>query len=165
MEHGVLDREGQMAYRNIVLAYDGSLDGRRALLEGAAIAKCFKAKTHLLAVINPGLGMGMAQGLAAAQDGEQTVYYKGTLEDGIKFLRKYGLEADGRVVHGDPVEEIVKLAKAVKADLVVVGHRIRGPMARWWSTPTSMSLLDKLDCSLLIGMLDGDLSMLPEPRK
>lgn len=154
-----------MAYHNILLAYDGSLDGRKALLEGAEIAKCFKAKTHLLAVIKPGLGTAMAQGLAAAQDGEQTVYYKGTLEDGVKFLKKHGLETEGHAVHGEPVEEIVRLAKQVKADLVVVGHRVRGPLARWWSTPTSMTLLDKLDCSLLIGMQEGDLSVLPEPRK
>lgn len=154
-----------MSYRNIVLAYDGSAAGRRALLEGAEIAKCYKARTHLLAVIRPGLGTAMAQGLAAAEDGEQNAYYQGTLEDGVKFLRKLGLEADGRVVHGEPVEEIVKLARTVKADLVVVGHRVRGPLARWWSTPTSMSLLDKLDCSVLIGMQEGDLSALPDPRK
>ncbi|HSC46457.1 MAG TPA: universal stress protein, partial [Gammaproteobacteria bacterium] len=61
----------------------------------------------------------------------------------------------GHLVHGDPVAEIVKLAERVKADLVVVGHRERGPVARWWNTPTSMSLLDKLDCSVLIGMKQG----------
>lgn len=154
-----------MAYRNIVLAYDGSLEGRRALLEGAEIAKCFKARAHLLAVIKTNLGNAMAQGLAPAEPGEQTVYYQGTLNDGVKFLKSQGLEAEGHAVHGEPVEEIVKLAKEVAADLVVVGHRERGALARWWSTPTSMSLLDRLDCSLLIGMQEGDTSVLPAARK
>jgi nucleotide-binding universal stress UspA family protein len=154
-----------MAYRNILLAYDGSLEGRRALLEGTEVAKCFKARTHLLAVIKPTVGTAMAQGLAPAEPGEQTVYYQGTLNDGVKFLKSQGLEAEGHAVHGDPVEEIVKLAKEVSADLVVVGHRERGGLAKWWSTPTCMSLLDKLDCSLLIGIQEGDTSVLPAARK
>lgn len=154
-----------MAYRTILLAYDGSLEGRRALLEGTEIAKSFKARTHLLAVIRPAVGNAMAQGLAHAEPGEQTVYYRGTLDDGMKFLKSQGLEAEGHAVHGDPVEEIVKLAKEVSADLVVVGHRERGALAKWWSTPTSVSLLDRLECSLLIGMQEGDTSVLPAARK
>jgi|SRR5580698_3213159 nucleotide-binding universal stress UspA family protein len=154
-----------MAYHTILLAYDGSLEGRRALLEGTEIAKCFKANTHLLAVIKPAIGNTMAQGLAPAEPGEQTVYYRGTLNDGVKFLKSQGLEAEGHTVHGDPVEEIVKLAHAVSADLVVVGHRERGALAKWWNTPTCVSLLDRLDCSLLIGMLEGDTSVLPEARR
>ncbi|HEV7164440.1 MAG TPA: universal stress protein [Gammaproteobacteria bacterium] len=150
-----------MAYRNILLAYDGSSEGRRALLEGTEIAKRFDAMTHLLAVIKPDVGTGMAQGLAAAEPGEKTQYYQGTLNEGVKFLKSHGLEAEGHVVHGEPVDEIVKFAKRVSADLVVVGHRTRGTLARWWTTPTSMSLLDKLECSLLIGMQEADLSVLP----
>ena len=56
-----------MGYHNIVLAYDGSLDGRKALLEGAEIAKCFKAKTHLLAVIKPGLGTAASSAPSSCQ--------------------------------------------------------------------------------------------------
>ena len=143
-----------MPYKTILLAYDGTEDGRRALLEGAEIAKRFKTKVHLLAVISDDAGSVLAQGMGGAQM-ERTVFYKNTLDAGVRFFKKHGLEAEGHVVHGEPVEEIAKLAKEIGAELVVVGHRERGPLARWWSTPTSMSLLDKLECSVLVGM-SGD---------
>lgn len=144
-----------MAYKTIVLAYDGTAEGRRALLEGAELAKRFQADTHLLAVIADSAGGAMAQGVGA-EPMQRTVFYRATVEEGVKFFKNMGLDAKSHVVHGEPVEEIVKLADEVKADLVVVGHRERGPLARWWSTPTSMSLLDKLSCSLLVGMRDTE---------
>ena len=144
-----------MPYRTILLAYDGTVEGRRALQEGAEVAKQLKAKTHLLAVVADDAGAALAHAAAAAEPMERTQFYQGTLNDGVKFLKGEGLEATGHLVHGDPVAEIVKLAERIKADLVVVGHRERGPVARWWNTPTSMSLLDKLDCSVLIGMKQG----------
>lgn len=140
-----------MPYKTIVLAYDGTAEGRRALLEGAELAKRCHADTHLLAVIADSVGGAIAQGMGA-EPMQRTVFFRATVEDGVKFFKSMGLEAKSHVVHGEPVEEIVKLAQEVHADLVVVGHRERGPLARWLSTPTSMSLLDKLSCSLLIGM-------------
>jgi nucleotide-binding universal stress UspA family protein len=144
-----------MLYDNIVLAYDGSLDGRRALREGAELAAQFKARTHLLAVVKHSAGVAIGQGfeargLAAAE----VSHFQQTLDEGVAILKRFGLEASGHLVQGDPVSEIVKLAQSVNADLVVVGHRERGALARWWRTPVSMSLLDKLKCSVLIGMQD-----------
>ncbi|MBU6420990.1 MAG: universal stress protein [Gammaproteobacteria bacterium] len=144
-----------MLYENIVLAYDGSLTGQRALREGAELAARFKAHTHLLAVIKHSTGVAIGQGfegrsLAAAE----ASHFQQTLDEGVAILKRFGLEASGHLVEGDPIDEIVKLAQRVHADLVVVGHRERGVLARWWRTPVSMSLLDKLKCSVLIGMQD-----------
>ena len=143
-----------MPYKTLLFAYDGTEEGRRALLEGAEIAKRFRSRVHLLAVIADDAGTTLAQGMGGVPM-ERTVFYQGTLDAGVRFFKKHGLEAVGHVVHGEPVEEIAKLAKEVGAELVVVGHRERGPLARWWRTPTSMSLLDKLDCSVLIGRLES----------
>lgn len=144
-----------MLYDNIVLAYDGSLEGRRALREGAELAAQFKAHTHLLAVIKHSTGMAIGQGFEARGLAvAEASHYQQTLDKGVAILKGFGLQASGYLVEGDPVEEIVKLAHAVNANLVVVGHRARGRLARWWRTPVSMSLLDKLQCSLLIGMQD-----------
>src|SRR5687768_563640 len=43
-------RGGGMKYRKILLAYNGSKEGRRALLECADLAGFLQAETHLLAV-------------------------------------------------------------------------------------------------------------------
>ena len=142
-----------MLYDNIVLAYDGSLDGRRALREGAELAAQFKARTHLLAVVKHSAGMAIGQGFEArGLVAAEVSHFQQTLDEGVAILKGFGLEASGLLVQGDPVDEIVKLAKSVNADLVVVGHRERGALARWWRTPVSMSLLDKVKCSVLIGM-------------
>ena len=68
-----------MIYKTIVLAYDGTAEGRRALLEGAEIARHNKAKTHLLAVIKDDVGRAMAQGLAPAEPAQNTVFFRATL--------------------------------------------------------------------------------------
>ena len=139
-----------MAYRTILLAYDGSDDGRRVLLEGADLAKGFRAKTHLLAVITPKAGHTLAQSLAAADPMGQTQFFHNTVDDGVGFFKKRGIDVKGHVARGEPSEEIAKLAKQISADLVVVGHRPQGPLARWWNTPTCVSLLDAVDCSVLV---------------
>lgn len=145
----------QMLYTDIVLAYDGSLDGRRALREGAELAVQFKAKVHLLAVIKQTASAAISQGYdPRAFPADEEGYFQQILDEGVQILKEFGLLATGHLAHGDPVEEIVKLVNETNADLVVVGHRERGAMSRWWRTPVSMSLLDKLNCSVLIGRKD-----------
>ena len=139
-----------MAFQTILLAYDGSNDGRRVLLEGADLAKNCQAKAHLLAVISPKSGHTFAQSLAGTDPMEQTQFFRNTVEDGVRFFRKRGIEVEGHTAHGEPVEEIARLAREVNADLVVVGHRPHGALARWWSTPTCVSLLDAVHCGVLV---------------
>lgn len=148
-----------MGYRTILLAYDGSNDGRRVLLEGADLAKGMGAKTHLLAVITEKSGAAYAQSLASASPMEQTVVFRDSVEDGVKFFRRRGIDVEGHVGRGEPIREIARLAKEVAADLVVVGHRPHGALARWWSTPSCVSLLDDLHCSVLVCRQQGDVSM------
>lgn len=139
-----------MAYRNILLAYDGSRDGHRVLSEGAEVAKNLGAKIHLLAVITTKSGALFAPSLVSASPIEHTQIIRDTLAEGIRFFRQCGIEVEGHVVRGDPCAEIARLAQELRTDLVVVGHRPHGPLARWWTTPTCMSLLDRLECSVLV---------------
>lgn len=145
-----------MAYRTILLAYDGSNDGRRVLLEGADLAKGLQAKTHLLAVITPKSGHAIAQSLAGTDPMGQTQFFENSVEDGVRFFKKHGIDVEGHTARGEPAEEIARLAKVVKAELVVVGHRPQGPLARWWNTPTCMSLLDAVDCAVLVCRQEAD---------
>lgn len=152
-----------MPYTNIVLAYDGSLDGRRALREGAEVAMQFKARTHLLAVIKQGAGAVIGQGYdPRALPSDDETHFQGILDEGVEILKSFGLDAGGYLMHGDPVDEIVRLVNDTNADLVVVGHRERNALARWWRTPVSMSLLDKLNCSVLIGRKNLSMDQVPD---
>jgi nucleotide-binding universal stress UspA family protein len=49
-------------YKTVLLAYDGSVEGRRALREGARIAQLCSAEVFLLAVVEVSAGAGTLEG-------------------------------------------------------------------------------------------------------
>ena len=65
-----------------------------------------------------------------------------------------GFQPDTRLNMGDPGPEICGIAKEFHADLVVIGHRQHGTLARWWSGSVATYLADHLNCSMLIGRMD-----------
>ncbi|MHB1516153.1 MAG: universal stress protein [Acidiferrobacteraceae bacterium] len=135
-------------YRCILLCYNGTLEGRRVLKEGAELARRFDAETHLLAISRIGTGALAADApLPNLKDAIAQI-----LDEGVVRLRGMGLAATGHLAFGEPVTEIDTCARRIQADLIVVGHRQRGALARWWSTSTDASLLDRAPCSILVAM-------------
>jgi len=49
-------------------------------------------------------------------------------------------------------QEIAGVAEEIGANLVVVGHRPSGPLARWWSVGTY--LIKHLRCSVLVAQTE-----------
>ncbi len=82
-------------YKKVLLAYDGSIEGRRALREGAKLAQFCGAEVFLLAVV-----------------------------------------------------------EISSANLVVVGHRATGPLARWWFGSVGTYLIKHLRCSVLVAQTE-----------
>lgn len=140
-------------YQSIVLAFDGSMEGRAALRKGADLAVHCMARTYLVAVLQPPSGFALVEGIYPVEVLEQSQdEVRGIIDEGVGILRDRGLQAEGRLGIGDPAEQISRISHAVNADLVVVGHRRCGPLARWWRGSLGRSLLDVLDCSLLVVM-------------
>lgn len=141
---------GANMYRNVLLAYDGTFEGRAALREGALLAKQCNAQVVLLAVVEPATyasaGMDMTY---IPQD--PTPNYQKILDEGVARLTRMGLRHTARLLHGDPVTCILEVAREVGADLVVVGHHKRGFIARWLRGSVTASLIDLVDCSVLMG--------------
>jgi nucleotide-binding universal stress UspA family protein len=135
-------------FARVLLCYDGSREGRNALRQGADVALALRAETHLLAILR-GTALTPPEGQtdAAMQTGTQAE--DAVLREGVEWLRSRGLEARGHMAHGDPLVEIPACARELGADLIVVGHRRRGPLARWWSDGESATLLDSAPCSIL----------------
>lgn len=143
-------------FKTILLCYDGSREGRGALTDSADLARCCGATVHLLAVIRPNAGAVVAEAML----GEDAFTETGRaaqeiLQEGIAKLASTGLEAQGHVVIGDPVEEIAAAARRIGTDLIVLGHRQRGPLARWWQSSVGTSLLDEAPCSILVAIETG----------
>lgn len=141
-------------YRRILLAYDGSVEGRLALREGARLARLCEAQVCLLAVVQISTGIVFAEGVYPGVVGEQSEVYKNILAEGERRLRDIGFEPDTRLAMGDPGPEIRVVAKEINADLVVIGHRQHGTLARWWSGSVATYLIDHLNCSMLIGRME-----------
>ncbi len=143
-----------MKYRKILLAYNGSQEGKRALFECADLASFLQAETHLLAVASMPPSLFLTEGFVPEELLEEEKKRTQTvLDEGIRSLRERGFNATGHLAVGEPVEEICRLAKAITADLIVVGHNQNTSFAaRWWKGSVGASLLDYAPCSILIGM-------------
>lgn len=138
-------------YRTILLAYDGSREGRLALREGALLAQTCNARVVLMAVVEPSVGYGMAIDPAVAYlPPERTEDFQNILDEGVARLNRMGLTPVARLETGLPVERITAVAAEISADLVVVGHQKQGVMARWLLGSVTASLSDSLSCSLLV---------------
>jgi len=138
-------------YRRILLAYDGSVEGRTALREGALMAKRCKAQVFLLSVVAETAGTRMAQGAEARTCIPLLESYSAVLADGIARLKQLGFQPVAKLVSGEPAREIGAYAEQIAADLVVVGYRRRSALARWWSGQSGAYLVDHIPCSLLVG--------------
>lgn len=139
-------------YRKVLLCYDGTAEGRKALREGAEIAYATRAEAHLLAICRSLVASSVPEGVtpelvACEEDAAQAL-----LDEGVQKLNEHGVKARGSLVFGDPIVHIPRVAAQIGADLVVVGHRPRGRLARWWSDSQEHTLLDRLSCSILVAM-------------
>jgi len=143
-----------MKYRKILLAYDGSQEGKRALLEAADLASFLQAETHLLAVATMPPSLFLTEGFVPEELlEEEKKRSQGVLDEGIRNLRERGFSAHGHLAVGEPVEEICRLAKSVGVDLIVVGHNQKTSFAaRWWKGSVGATLLDHAPCSILIAL-------------
>jgi nucleotide-binding universal stress UspA family protein len=137
-------------YRRILLCYDGTAEGRKALREGAEVAIAMRADTFLLAICRDMLATTVPEGVTPELISCHDSTASSLLREGVEKLRAHGLVAQGELVIGDPIKEIPAAAKRLNADLVVVGHRARGRLARWWSDSPQQTLLDLVSCSILV---------------
>jgi nucleotide-binding universal stress UspA family protein len=148
--------EGAWAmYKTIVLAYDGSESGQKALLDCQEIAQWSHARLFLIAVMPPLMPAIAAEVWAynPASDDAEKAQFKRVLDAGVIRLREAGLEADGEMVVGNSVDEIVRVARQGKAELIIVGHKhLESWAERWWRGSVSKSLIEFAPCSVLVAI-------------
>ena len=143
-----------MKYRKILLAYNGSAEGKRALVECAELANFLHAETHLLAVASMPPSLFLTEGFVPEELLEEEKKRTQTvLDEGIANLKQQGFSATGHLAVGEPVEEICRLARELSVDLIVVGHNQNTSFAaRWWKGSVGATLLDHAPCSILIAL-------------
>lgn len=137
-------------YKRILLAYDGSIEGARALREGALMARRCCSEVFLLSVVPQVSGIVMPEAVSADLGGSHLREAQELLERAAVRLTELGFKPVTRLLVGEPTHAIAGVAREIKADLVVVGHRTKGSMSRWWTGSNKDYLSDHVGCSLLI---------------
>ena len=143
-------------YKRILLAYDGSEAGQKALLECRDLAQWSQSEVVLVAVMPSMMAfVGLEGGVYDIElEAREKKKFDAILADGLRSLEAAGFSARGEVVTGEPIEEITRYARKVGADLIVVGHKHVGNFAaRWWRGSVSSALVEHAPCSVLCVIL------------
>lgn len=143
----------RILYKKVLLAYDGSVEGRLALREGAKLAQFCGAEVFLLAVVEPSFGVALEGGAMIPME-EQVEPYKAILAEGVERLKAMGFSPTARLAIGGAGQQIAGVAEEIGANLVVVGHRPSGPLARWWFGSVGTYLIKHLHCSVLVAQTE-----------
>ena len=132
-------------YQKFLLAYDGSPDGREALAQVRNLASMSGATVRLLAIIDPSENMLAVEGMSFVPDNQRFVV-QSVLDAGVRRLQSVGCAATSDLKYGNPSEQIVLSAREMCADLIVVGHRDQGALARWLNGSVGASILHHAPC-------------------
>lgn len=138
-------------FQKILLAFDGSPDGREALAQAETLASTCGATVHLLAIMDPSESMLIVEAMTYIPEKQRFVILS-VLDEGVRRLRRAGRIATSEIKYGKPAEQIILCAKEINANLIVVGHRDQGTLARWLNGSVSESILHQPPCSVLVAV-------------
>lgn len=135
-------------YMNILVPLDGSEASQKALLQACDLAKNYQANLILVYVIDKPLSLNLL---------DRKEYLEILRKFGNKVLIKgkqtsenKGLDVTTIMKEGNITNEIVKLAKNKKCNLIMVGSKGLGATARFFLGSVSNKLANNSPCSILI---------------
>jgi nucleotide-binding universal stress UspA family protein len=140
-------------YKRILVAYDGSEAGQKALLDSRELAQWANSELYLVAVMPPASALIGGEGYVYDPriEVEERKEYENILQEGLRRLSEMGRAAKGEVVVGDAVDEVSRHAAKIGADLIVLGHKhLTSWTARWWRGSVSKALIEHAPCSVLV---------------
>ena len=115
------------AYDRILLPTDGSSEGIQTSLRHALTqAQAFDAVLHVLYVSDSDGSVGESPVFM----GEKSPGDKAATRRVEQEAKRYGVNTEADVVHGDPSEEIVEYAESRAMDLIIMGTHGRTGISR-----------------------------------
>lgn len=138
-------------YKTILLAYDGTTYSEHVLQRGAELARLCQARLYLLSIVVTTGNMAIAEAVGSTDVWglEQSALEK-NVDKAIQSLKKQGMDVSASIRNGAPDIEIVRYARELNADLVILGHTTKGMLSRWLQGSLCAKLLDQLPCNLLV---------------
>jgi nucleotide-binding universal stress UspA family protein len=120
--------------RRILLPTDFSSASRAAFKRALELARASRAQLIVVHVIEPTVPM-VGEGYIPPQTYESIeasarAYAKRNLDKVVALARKAGVRATARVLEGSAHDRIVRAARSLRADLIVMGTHGRAGLAR-----------------------------------
>jgi nucleotide-binding universal stress UspA family protein len=113
--------------RDVVIATDGSESADGAVSAGAALARALGAGA-VLVYVRPSLGT-LGEPYYQEKLSEQMAHARSALDRAHRLVDEQAVEPDEEILEGEAAEQIVGLAHARDAVMIVVGSRGLGAVA------------------------------------
>jgi nucleotide-binding universal stress UspA family protein len=141
-------------FKRVLLCYDGTEAGRRALRRGAELAIALGARVFVLSIIpsgamDPAVAAGAA-GTTCIVD-EQAEFLR-LLNESIEWLKTREVDAEGFLASGEYIDQITAFSTRLNADLIVVGHYPQPKGGFWWSGHKRASLAERAKCCIFVAV-------------
>jgi nucleotide-binding universal stress UspA family protein len=145
-------------FKRVLLCYDGSEAGRRALKRGAELAILVGAQVYVLSIIpNEAAGAAIVAGAAGhACLVDEAGGYRQLLDESIEWLKARGVSAEGYLASGNTIEQIVAFSRRLAIDLIVLGHYPQPSGGFWWSSTHRSSLAERANCCVFVAVNVSD---------
>lgn len=140
-------------YNTILVPLDISKRAEKILPYVEELALCHLASVVFLHVVEPPISVKASEGMQLAkeqnfepQKRKAEKYFSGIQE---KFHGK-GIETKMHMAHGPIVDEIIKVAKQEKADIIAIASHGRTGLSRVFYGSVAAGILQKIDRPLLL---------------
>ena len=150
-------------FKRVLLCYDGTEVGRRALKRGAELAILVGAQVYVLSIIPSGVAdAAVAAGAAGhACLVDEPRGYRKLLEESIELLKARGVSAEGYLASGNTIEQIIAFSRRLAIDLIVLGHYPQPAGGFWWGSSQRASLAERANCCVFVAVNTPDASTSP----
>jgi nucleotide-binding universal stress UspA family protein len=129
----------------ILLAYDGFEHSRHALEEAANIAKDEGGTITIVSVVPP-----TARATKSGGHSGLPPHAEDDVTRAQEFIRERGIEADTKILNGDPADLLIGEAAEGGYDVAVVGSRGLGTVAGLFLGSVSRKLVKHMPCPVIV---------------
>lgn len=134
--------------KTIIIGYDATDPAERALERAALLAGAFGSQVIVISVSPVHLPAG--RGTAGPDPTSPPALHEKELGDARRRLQEHGVEPEVVLGMGDPPRTILELAEERRADLIVLGTRQPGALARVFGQSVSEEVLRGAPCDVLL---------------
>lgn len=135
-------------YMNILVPLDGSENSQKALLQACDLAKNYQSNLTLVYIVDKSPSLNLLD--RKEYLGILRKFGEKVLTKSQQIAKNEGLDVTTIMKEGNVSNEIVKIAKNKKCNLIIMGSKGLGATARFFLGSISNKLANNSPCSILI---------------